>query len=422
MTKMSKADTQTNDTNLPSKEDCLTTSIHNGPDLSMEDTLKQLNISPSLSSTSTLSPVQIKEITNAIIDHLQKHGRVTMELIKFIKDGYSSTSNSTSSTPTDHPILLSSDKMSNTAPKHLRFTIPQLSRYFGFRSFQNWDVLHDVCQPNFSFLNSTDLPLELGQVANIKKARSNKTPIDRPPDFLDLVHCDIGYGDTKSIGNGASHCLLLVDRATRYTWIYPLKTLHHESIKAALSAWSVDIGSFPKRLYTNFDHKILEGPTAAYLHNNKVILRGSPSGSQNQNGLVERAWQTITTMSRAFITDMQMPRQYWYWALRQSVQVMNCMPCTVEGISTTPHELVYGVKPDLRVLFRMFLVGFFHHLKDGDHHCRGISESKSMQGITLGRCRKSDGMIFYCPHTKRLYTSSDYKLDEGRNTPNTFNL
>jgi hypothetical protein len=42
-----------------------------------------------------------------------------------------------------------------------------------------------------------------------------------------------------------------------------------------------------------------------------------------------------------------------------------------------------------------------------------------MQGIALGRCRKSDGMIFYCPHNKQVYTSSDYKLDEGRSTPTT---
>jgi hypothetical protein len=69
-------------------------------------------------------------------------------------------------------------------------------------------------------------------------------------------------------------------------------------------------------------------------------------------------------MGHAFITDLQMPRQYWYWALRQSVQVLNYIPCTVEGISTTPHELVYGVKPDLRVLFRMFSTGFFRHLRD----------------------------------------------------------
>lgn len=45
-----------------------------------------------------------------------------------------------------------------------------------------------------------------------------------------------------------------------------------------------------------------------------------------------------------------------------------------------------------------------------------------MQCIALDDCRKSDGMIFYCPHNKQLYTSSDYKLAEGRNSPNTFNL
>jgi hypothetical protein len=31
-------------------------------------------------------------------------------------------------------------------------------------------------------------------------------------------------------------------------------------------------------------------------------------------------------------------------------------------------------------------------------------------------------MILYCPQNKQLYTSSDYKLDEGGHTPNTFNL
>jgi hypothetical protein len=64
----------------------------------------------------------------------------------------------------------------------------------------------------------------------------------------------------------------------------------------------------------------------------------------------------------------------------------------VEGISTTSHELVYGVKPDLPVLFQMFSVGFFHHLRDGSHHRSGISDSKTMQGIALGHCRKSDGI------------------------------
>jgi len=315
---------------------------------------QELGLPPTPDNTSSLSPSQIQAITTAIIKHLQQHGRITPSLINFIKDGYTNPRNATSTTPQGRPILLSCDKMSNTAPQNIRFTVQQLSRYFGFRSFKSWDNLYETCQSNFSFIKPSDTPLELGQVANIKKARRNTTPIDRPSNLLEVVHCYIGYGDTKAVGNGASHCLVLVDRTTRYTWIYPLKSLHHEALKAAISAWSVDAGGFPQRLYTDFDPKIIEGPTAAFLRDNKVSVRAAPSGRQNQNGLVERTWETIINMGRAYIMDMQMPRSYWYWALRQAVQALNYVPCTVEGVPTSPHELMYGVKPDLRVLFRMF--------------------------------------------------------------------
>jgi len=73
---------------------------------------------------------------------------------------------------------------------------------------------------------------ELGQVANIKKACSNKTPVERPNKFLEVVHCDIGFGDCKSISNGTIYCLTLVDKTTKYSWIYPLKTLHHDALKS----------------------------------------------------------------------------------------------------------------------------------------------------------------------------------------------
>jgi hypothetical protein len=292
-------------------------------------TLKELNIDP-LPQASSLSPAQIQEISTKIVSHLQKHGRITLDLINLMNDGPSSSTTPTLSTPKDRPIFLSSDKMSSSTASHHHFTVPQLSRYFGFRSLKNWETLHDVCQPNFSLTHPSECPLELGNIANIKKARSNKKPIDRP-NFMEVVHCDIGYGDTKSIGNGASHCLILVDRATHYTWIYPLHSLNHDSIKSALSQWKLDAGQFPTRLYTDFDQKILDGPTGSFLKDNNVILRGAPNGRQNQNGLVERAWQTITNMARAFITDMQMPRNYWYWALRQALQVANYVPCLLRG-------------------------------------------------------------------------------------------
>jgi hypothetical protein len=66
-------------------------------------------------------------------------------------------------------------------------------------------------------------------------------------------------------------------------------------------------------------------------------------------------------MAQTFITDMQMPKSFWYLVLHQSIQVMNDIPCTVSGISTTSHELVYGIKPDLCILFQLFSTGYFQH-------------------------------------------------------------
>jgi hypothetical protein len=112
-----------------------------------------------------------------VTKHLETHGQITPELLKLLDMDKMPSKNSSSTTPVNRPTLLSSDKMSNTAPASMQFTVQQLSRYFGLRSFKNWEVLHDVCQTNFSFIKPSDAFHELGQVANIKKSQSNKTPI-----------------------------------------------------------------------------------------------------------------------------------------------------------------------------------------------------------------------------------------------------
>jgi hypothetical protein len=80
------------------------------------------------------------------------------------------------------------------------------------------------------------------------------------------------------------------------------------------------------------------------------------------------------------------------------------------------------VKPDYRLLFRLFSTGYFKYTTDGTRHRDGISEATSMAGIAVGHCRKSEGLLFCCPHNRQFYSSVDYKLDEGHSTPHTFNL
>ena len=86
-----------------------------------------------------------------------------------------------------------------------------------------------MAAPSISLVDSGDIPLELGDVANLKAARKNKTPVPRPDQFLEVVQCDIGYGDCKSVG-GVRYVMTFVDRCTRYTWVHGLTSLSHENI------------------------------------------------------------------------------------------------------------------------------------------------------------------------------------------------
>ena len=107
--------------------------------------------------------------------------------------------------------------------------------------------------------------------------------------------------------------------------------------------------------------------------------------------------------------------------MHHAVQVMNHLPVKATGELTSPFELVHGVKPDCRVLFRLFSTVYFKHDSDGSRDRDGV-EAQSLQGIAIGRSYKSDGLLVYSPFTKQFYVTGSYKLDEGRSTANMFNL
>jgi len=168
----------------------------------------------------TLSPECIAQVAEMCTLSLQSDGIISQKLVNtLIRQGLICPSNTSSSrlpsstTPMDRPEILPCDKVPSATLYRRHITIPQLHRYLGFCTLKNWKILSEVGQDTIDIINDGDIPLELGNVANIKISRRNKEPIPRPPNYLDVVHMDIGYGDCKSVG-GSRYVLLLVDRAT----------------------------------------------------------------------------------------------------------------------------------------------------------------------------------------------------------------
>ena len=156
------------------------------------------------------------------------------------------------------------------------------------------------------------------------------------------------------------------------------------------------------------------GKVKDYLLEEHIKISAAPPRQQHKNGLVERKYQTIFKMTRNWLTSSLLPSNYWWLAMKWAVEVSNMLP-TLHTTTTTPvspHELFYQQKPDLRTLVPMFAVAYVTQPTISKSH------SNAIKCICVGRGSKSNGILFYHPPTKRIFTDGniakfDFTLPSG---------
>ena len=118
-------------------------------------------------------------------------------------------------------------------------------------------------------------------------------------------------------------------------------------------------------------------------------------------------------MSRAYITEKLVGREYWYFAVLHAVLMLNQVPGRLGRKLTTPFELVHGTKPDSSTWFELFSVRYFDHEVE-NNATKSKMETQTLAGIAVGRCEKSNTIKFYNPLTRSYYSPPVLKLDESR--------
>ena len=99
--------------------------------------------------------------------------------------------------------------------------------------------------------------MDIGDITTIDKKQISAKNVALQPNFGDILHMDIAYGCNSGI-NGVKYALFVVDRATRYKYIYiyGLRSLKH-NILPAVKQLLKDIGRTPSKLVTDYDHKLM---------------------------------------------------------------------------------------------------------------------------------------------------------------------
>ena len=248
------------------------------------------------------------------------------------------------------------------APCESRTTFDTLAihKIFGCRRFRN--QCHVTDASNAKLIHTGELPATLGSFATIPNPPRGK-PLKKRRRFLDKVHMDIVFGDCVALG-GYRYAIIFVDVATRYCWIYGLTSLTSSEIVSAFELLRSDAGGVPRRFHSDFDKKLIGGQALKWILSNNSNIKAAPANRQSSNGLAESTWKTIVKMARAYITEKQVGREYWYYAIKHAAHMLNQVPGRLGRKLTTPFELVHNVKPDPRTWFELFSVGYFNHDTD----------------------------------------------------------
>jgi hypothetical protein len=192
----------------------------------------------------------------------------------------------------------------NGSDTKTHWTLEDLHRaLLGCRHFRNYKHILQTSLDS-QWIDGGEFPLALGSYATIPKANSDGA-IDRTGSrFLDIIHMDIVFGDCILVG-GFCYALVLVDRATRYNWVYDLKDLSADSILLALRNFKADAGSYAHCFRSDCDPKLFGKRIPDHLIDNNSNVVAAPAGCQSANSLVESHWKTMVHMSRAYLTEKQ---------------------------------------------------------------------------------------------------------------------
>ena len=103
-------------------------------------------------------------------------------------------------------------------------------------------------------------------------------------------------------------------------------------------------------------------------------------------------------MARAFITEKQLGREFWYFAVLHVAMMPNQVPVQLVQKLTTPFELVHKSKPDFKTWCELFSIGYFNHDTD-NVDSRSKLQAHTLDVISVGRDDRPNSIIFYNPIT-----------------------
>jgi hypothetical protein len=159
-------------------------------------------------------------------------------------------------------------------------------------------------------------------------------------------HHKTSDGPTVTSVDGMNSYLSIIDKATRYMWVFVTK-----SKTPPLEAVEMILTKFK----STHSHRTVRTDQGGELGKSSDFtaliakcgfsLEVTGSEASAQNGIIENPNKTFGQMMRCLLHSSELGPEYWTYALQHSVYIRNRLPHKSIGI--TPYEALTGTKPNL---------------------------------------------------------------------------
>ncbi len=115
-------------------------------------------------------------------------------------------------------------------------------------------------------------------------------------------------------------------------------------------------------------------------------------------------------MAQAYLTEKQMPHNFWFYAITHEARMMNAIPGKFKDRLALPFMLVHEVSHDVCTWTPLFSLCYFHPKKDGDDtHSKHMVHT--MDGVIVSRSPTSNALMVYNPCNWQYYKPDSYRID-----------
>ena len=232
---------------------------------------------------------------------------------------------------------------------------------------------------------------------------------------LELVHMDVaGPFQTRSL-QGNLYVATLLDDFTGYSAVefVRYKSQVAEASIAVLKLWANHSEHRVKTIRTDNGGEYINETFRKFTEEHGIHHETTVPYTPEQNGKAERLNRTLAEPAVSMLHAAKFPYFLWEECFRASNYLRNRLPTT--GRPRTPHEMFWGVKPDLRHLEEIGTKVFALV----PAQLRKKLDQKSNEGELVGYDEHTKGYRVWLPNTRKVIVAHTVKFfkDPNRHSP-----